>query len=153
MALYFPPFILAILCSVLIQVMVSSDVVNDSLVSISHVLIYPVILLGHMIFILVLTAYFSAKFNRVNRVMGWSYSVGLLYLLIPLIFVLAYQSPVFPETLFDVLSPLSLIASIPKSSIWGDWNWIKLALEHLGLYLMASMLFYYLTYRILKHER
>ncbi|GEM_PF-4153298 len=158
-ALLFPPFILALSCSFLVYLMIGGERLSASLASWPHLLAYIPIVTIHMVFILCMTAFFSARFSHVNRVMGWSYSVVFAYYFAPLLLSVldVFSQHVSLPLAARLLSPVFLLADVPHMALdvtaFENIEWLTHAIGHGCLYGLGSLLFYFLTLDVLRNER
>ncbi len=163
-ALFFPPFLLALFCSFIIQLMVGKEALDSALVSLPHIALYIPIILTHTIFIITLTAFFSALFEKTNRVMGWSYTIVLFYFFAPLSLPLIQfaHAQSLLEVIARFISPVYLLASVPENLVvrvslfmppqWEE-EWFSQMIGQIGFYAFATFVFYRLTLWILRKER
>jgi len=152
MALFFPPFILAYLMIAAIWIVIRHSFYH--LLPLPYFFAYIPILSVQMVFMMMISVFFSAASLKVSGALAWSYAVIFFYCVV-LLGVAAIPIPAAQgilESLLRVLCPMYLLVSTPSSPASLE-IWLQHALGHIGVFTAGSVIFYYLTEWVLQRER
>ncbi|MEW6235657.1 MAG: ABC transporter permease [Candidatus Omnitrophota bacterium] len=146
-AMFYPPFILAAILTKILSAQ-GSDIHGPTFFLLAA---FTVIIGTQTLFLIAMTSYLSLRFERVNRVLLWSWILFIGYCAAPyLLAPIAIQNGYHGIGFFlYALSPLHLILSI--SSLW-ETHW-EIILIYFFVFMAGGGIFYRLSLHYLKNSR